>query len=85
MTCDIVPFCVKFIFHHLLLLRFRFHLVYPIGCSTSSTSMNHDYGRADGCCLLDQREFLAGEPPDQRVLEERVSAEGIACWQLKTW
>lgn len=51
----------------------------------SSTGMNHDYGRADGRCLLDQRDFLAGEPPDQRVLEEIVSAEGVPCWQLKTW
>eukprot|EP00752_Nemacystus_decipiens_P009822 g8764.t2 len=53
--------------------------------SHSSTGMNHDYGRADGRCLLDQRDFLAGEPPDQRVLEEIVSAEGVPCWQLKTW
>lgn len=51
----------------------------------SSTGMNHDYGRADGRCLLDQRDFLAGEPPDQRVLEETVTGEGAACWQLKTW
>lgn len=51
----------------------------------SSTGMNHDYGRADGRCLLDQRDFLAGEPPDQRVLEEITSAEGVPCWQLKTW
>ncbi|CAM9552550.1 unnamed protein product [Ectocarpus sp. 12 AP-2014] len=51
----------------------------------NSTGMNHDYGRADGRCLLDQRDFLAGEPPDQRVLEETVTGEGAACWQLKTW
>jgi len=55
----------------------------PLPCS--STAVNHDYGRADGRCLLDQRDFLAGEPPDQRVLEEIVSAEGVPCWQLKTW
>lgn len=51
----------------------------------SSTGMNHDYGRTDGRCLLDQREFLAGEAPEQRVLEEVTSVDGIPCWQLKTW
>ncbi|CAM9669411.1 unnamed protein product [Choristocarpus tenellus] len=51
----------------------------------SSTGMNHDYGRCDGNSLLDQREFLAGEPPENRVLEEIVSAEGVLGWRLKTW
>lgn len=53
--------------------------------NNSSTGMNHDYGRTDGRCLLDQREFFAGEAPEQRVLEGRTSAQGIPCWQLKTW
>lgn len=41
----------------------------PLG---PNMSLNHDYGRCDAYCLLDQREFVAGEPPEQRCLEAIV-------------
>ncbi|CAN0317232.1 unnamed protein product [Discosporangium mesarthrocarpum] len=53
--------------------------------SHSSSGMNHDYGRSDGRSLLDQREFLDGEVPENRVLEEVVSSDGVLGWRLKTW
>ncbi|KAG5192367.1 hypothetical protein JKP88DRAFT_293618 [Tribonema minus] len=51
----------------------------------ANVSLNHDYGRCDGYCLLDQREFLEGEPPEQRVLDA-ASAGGSAPpqWRLVT-
>lgn len=43
-----------------------------------TTTFGHDYGRSDGHCLLDERDFLAGEPPEARCLQP--AANGT--WKL---
>lgn len=46
--------------------------VQAIDCSravSTSPNLNHDYGRHDGFAIMDQRDFLAGVPPQERLLD----------------
>ena len=44
-------------------------------------STNHDYGRVDGYCVMDQRDFLQNVPPSERLLTYR---ESDSCWVIQT-
>lgn len=44
--------------------------VEAVSCAGAFTTLaGHDYGQADGACLLDQRDFLNGLPPQKRLLD----------------
>jgi hypothetical protein len=51
----------------------------------SSSSMQHDYGRKDGFCLMEQRDFLAGCPPgDRQLVPVPPSHAAPEHWILRT-
>ena len=49
----------------------------------SSSSLNHDYGRRDGFCLMEQRDFFAGVSPADRQLLHAPGATPEH-WTLRT-
>ena len=62
--------------------------IQAVDCSaaSSSDSVRHNYGRTDGYALMDQRDFLAGCPPSERLLEMGRSKGGdqMLHWVLRT-
>lgn len=64
--------------------------VQVVSCEGAASDVsNHDYGQTDGWCLRDQKEYLAGVPPHQRLLnavfDESMQAERShpIYWKLK--
>ena len=51
-------------------------------CARTGTGshMHIDYGRVDGFCMMDQRDFLQNVPPSERLLTFR---EKDACWAIQ--
>ena len=76
--------------NHCIMAQSEHANLQAIDCSAArcSDSVHHNYGRVDGYALMDQRDFLAGVGPGERLLGLRTSkpenGQDMAHWVLRT-